>query len=70
MSNVGAFLSALYNFAGVRPKMGASAEVWLARDAALPEGWDELTFGHVELGGAAYRLDAKHGERGTLTPLP
>lgn len=50
--------------------MGAAAEAWLARDAALPEGWDTLSFGRVELGGAAYRLEARHGQRGTLTSLP
>lgn len=70
MTNVGSFLSTLYALAGVQAKMGATGEAWIARNATLPHGWDSLSFGRVELGGAVYRLDVAHGERATLTPVP
>ena len=68
MTNAGSFLSTLYGLVGVRAKMGQSAEAWLIRNATLPEGWESLSFGRVVLGGSAYRLDAAHGARATLTP--
>lgn len=69
MTNVGSFLSTLYALAGLQAKMNAPAEAWLVRNATLPAGWDALSFGRVELGGAAYRLEVAHGARGRLQKL-
>jgi hypothetical protein len=69
MTNVGSFLSTLYSLVGVRPKMGATGEAWLVHNATLPAAWDSISFGRVELGGTAYRLDVIHGARATSTAL-
>ena len=69
MTNVGSFLSTLYSLVGVRPKMGVVGEAWLVQNATLPAAWDSISFGRVELGGTAYRLDATHGSRATISAL-
>lgn len=38
--------------------------------ATLPEGWDEVHVGALALGGVGYSMNARHGAKAVLTPLP
>lgn len=43
---------------------------WTKYDACLPDGWSRIEVDRVWLGGKAYRLEAVHGQKASLTYLP
>ena len=73
VTNAGSLLSTVYSMTGLElgPRGDPAApDSWLVRNASLPQGWDAISFGRVWLGGQAFSLDALHGSRAALTPLP
>ena len=73
MTNFGATLGAvMYGFAGVQPSDDLTGKVsptsYGVRAAALPLGWDEISY-VAYFGGARYQVKARHGQRAQITLL-
>ena len=49
---------------------GLTAADFTQFTATLPEGWDEVQVGALTLGGVRYGMNARHGAKALLTPLP
>lgn len=70
MTNFGATLGAvMYGFAGVQPSDDLTGKIsptsYGVREAALPSGWDEISY-VAYFGGARYKVTARHGQRAAI----
>ncbi len=63
LTNFGSLLqTAMFGFTGIR----AAAPGWAKYPATLPDGWTRIEIDRVWLGGTAYRLIARNGQKAEL----